>query len=946
MTINGLTLKTTPLSTDRIELGDGQSAALSALPVSTPTTSAIAAAKADCVQLTGNQTVAGIKTFSSSPVVPTAATGTNNTQAASTAFVQLSLAAGGATSRSLVVEVRNQSGATMTAGTVVYINGATGNLPTIAKALGTGDATSAQTIGLVQTSIANNGTGLVVIRGIVSNLNTQSLTEGQQLYLSATVAGAYTTTKQYAPNHLVYIGIVTRSHPTLGSIEVAIQNGYELDEIHDVSAQNPTNGDTLRYNSTTGLWEKSNALTAEIARATAAEAALVEQIKSSTFSAVVGGRYAAIATLTANDPTTRADGSALQNGDSYSILVNSGATTTSRGTYSVADTMIRVNRVSGAWVDSPIYASVFKERYSAGGYGLRKTHTKLAQMGAGIAQLKLISFGDSMAGFGGTGFPAELSRLLERAYGALGTGPGQTATLANGATQAVADYTYWPTGGYFSVPTSGTVTYGRGGAGARCDTIKVYYVKEAGAGTFKVQSSSDGGSSWSDEAGYTSVSAADATTQLGIITISKTYGTYMIRVVGLSGTVKFLESGLGQFVTTSGSSGVQCASIAIGGLGLPNANSSNASILSAWLADYAPDLGFYEMKESSAVYSAGALTTFQSRMNAGAPLMDWVFILTTPNSTNDADLRLENEYVRAHASANGYAWLDFYGLYRSWSSANSLGLMGDGVHRTTLGNQMLVGYTIDHLALDRGPGGVIHNSAVAPVLGTSSLYVTNTLDPARPSTLRAFAISTSADLDATIKTQRDLTLAPGAGRTLTIAGGTALNGFVTGSGLFTISSGGTHVFGNTANNNALRVSRITTNPSYIEIDAHSNNPRVDCNAALGFSFNNSVNVASLSATGELTLNGGATIGGINGTAISRFRHGTATLVSGTATVADTSITANSRIFINRFTDGGTLGASYSITRTASTSFTVTAKDGTGANQTADTSTVAYEIIEP
>jgi hypothetical protein len=41
----------------------------------------------DAVLLTGNQTVAGVKTFSSSPVVPTAALATSTTAAASTAFV-------------------------------------------------------------------------------------------------------------------------------------------------------------------------------------------------------------------------------------------------------------------------------------------------------------------------------------------------------------------------------------------------------------------------------------------------------------------------------------------------------------------------------------------------------------------------------------------------------------------------------------------------------------------------------------------------------------------------------------------------------------------------------------------------------------------------------------------------------------------------------------------
>ena len=145
----------------------------------------------------------------------------------------------------LVKLVRNQSGATMTAGTIVYISGATGNKPLITKAIATGDSTSAQTYGLVQANIANNADGYVVIIGNVTDIDTSALTEGQQLYLSGTTAGAYTTTKPYAPIHLVYIGIVLRSHPTQGIIGVKIQNGYELDELHDVSAQSPSNNDGI-----------------------------------------------------------------------------------------------------------------------------------------------------------------------------------------------------------------------------------------------------------------------------------------------------------------------------------------------------------------------------------------------------------------------------------------------------------------------------------------------------------------------------------------------------------------------------------------------------------------------------------------------------------------------------------------------------------------------------
>lgn len=157
----------------------------------------------------------------------------------------------------LIQEVRNNSGATMLKGTIVYIDGAVGNKATIAKALASSDATSAQTYGVVQDDIANNSNGYIVIVGEVTGLDTSAVTEGQQLYLSGTIAGYYTVTKPYAPIHLVYVAIVLRSHPTLGVLGVKIQNGYEMDELHNVNAQSPANNDGLFYNTTTSLWEKN-----------------------------------------------------------------------------------------------------------------------------------------------------------------------------------------------------------------------------------------------------------------------------------------------------------------------------------------------------------------------------------------------------------------------------------------------------------------------------------------------------------------------------------------------------------------------------------------------------------------------------------------------------------------------------------------------------------------
>jgi hypothetical protein len=155
----------------------------------------------------------------------------------------------------LIAQIRNETGATLTKGTVVYINGAAGNKATVTKATATSDTTSAQTFGLITADLATNTNGYVILAGEIAGLDTSAFAAGTQLYLSSTTAGAYTSTKQYAPNHLVYVGVVTRSHATQGTIEVRIQNGYEMDELHNVSAQTPADGHVLIYNDTTDLWE-------------------------------------------------------------------------------------------------------------------------------------------------------------------------------------------------------------------------------------------------------------------------------------------------------------------------------------------------------------------------------------------------------------------------------------------------------------------------------------------------------------------------------------------------------------------------------------------------------------------------------------------------------------------------------------------------------------------
>jgi len=164
-------------------------------------------------------------------------------------------------SQSLVTTVFNETGSTLPKMTAVYINGGHGDMPTIQKAIATGDTTSAGTYGLTYSAIDNMQIGQVVVFGSLSGVNTDpahggiaGATEGSVLYLSPTVSGGITTTKPYAPNHIVAIGTVVRVHQNEGVIEVRVQNGFELEELHNVAVTGVTNGQFLQYNSSSGLW--------------------------------------------------------------------------------------------------------------------------------------------------------------------------------------------------------------------------------------------------------------------------------------------------------------------------------------------------------------------------------------------------------------------------------------------------------------------------------------------------------------------------------------------------------------------------------------------------------------------------------------------------------------------------------------------------------------------
>ena len=166
----------------------------------------------------------------------------------------------GVAPNTLLAYVTNDEAVTITRGQPVYVSGGVGDRVKVKLAYNTADSTSAQTIGIVSTaSIAANQKGIIIVQGQLDNLNlfpTSTWADGDYIYLGAT-PGSITNVKPVAPNHLVYLGYVTTaSNGSAGRMYVKVQNGYELQELHNVYI-NPatlTNNDLIQYNSSTSLW--------------------------------------------------------------------------------------------------------------------------------------------------------------------------------------------------------------------------------------------------------------------------------------------------------------------------------------------------------------------------------------------------------------------------------------------------------------------------------------------------------------------------------------------------------------------------------------------------------------------------------------------------------------------------------------------------------------------
>jgi hypothetical protein len=150
--------------------------------------------------------------------------------------------------------VKNTTGTTIPKGSAVYVSGATGDNALISLASATSETTSSKTLGITAESIATDAFGYVIEAGYLTDINTSATTAGAAVWLGNTPGSIVFVTPPAEPSHAVYLGVVVRVQSNNGSILVKVQNGYELNELHDVFVGGVSTALPLVYNSASSGW--------------------------------------------------------------------------------------------------------------------------------------------------------------------------------------------------------------------------------------------------------------------------------------------------------------------------------------------------------------------------------------------------------------------------------------------------------------------------------------------------------------------------------------------------------------------------------------------------------------------------------------------------------------------------------------------------------------------
>ena len=164
----------------------------------------------------------------------------------------------------MLLRCRNTTGATILNGSVVEIIGASGNRPLIDLA-DASDLTKISVIGMATEDIGHNSNGFVNTKGYVRDVNTNGMTVGEPVWLSASTPGAYTQTRPTAPDFSYAIGIVIVAGAGNGIVYNGPIPSWRMMDSSDVLFDaSPSDGEYLAFNLSNGRFELTAAPTSGV----------------------------------------------------------------------------------------------------------------------------------------------------------------------------------------------------------------------------------------------------------------------------------------------------------------------------------------------------------------------------------------------------------------------------------------------------------------------------------------------------------------------------------------------------------------------------------------------------------------------------------------------------------------------------------------------------------
>jgi hypothetical protein len=164
--------------------------------------------------------------------------------------------------------VRNNTGTTITNGTVVRIIGAQGDVPTVERAQSIAKSGSVnqetQILGVATHNIEDNSFGYVTTQGLVRGLNTNAFTDGASLFVGTGSAGALQSVPPRAPFEIIPVGVCVKASPGgSGIIYVAVQQPIDFSDLSSVLVTGSYGyGDLWTYqpSGSLGVWSHTNQL--------------------------------------------------------------------------------------------------------------------------------------------------------------------------------------------------------------------------------------------------------------------------------------------------------------------------------------------------------------------------------------------------------------------------------------------------------------------------------------------------------------------------------------------------------------------------------------------------------------------------------------------------------------------------------------------------------------